>query len=485
MDFSTRVPVSWKICGRVAALLLLFLICTSCGDEFRPVAIPESPPPPDPDSLHYALVLSNNGNNEAGASMRIDVSGDSDVAHSTLGIGPVHAVIVPNGARTYAANRAENTISTYPSSSPTTVSTISLPAGSSPTFLATTDNNSVYVASSGTGMVDVITTVTNVVTVQIPVGLNPIAMVETPDVVPPISTAKKVYVANQGDGTLSIIDAASQAVGNTICAVPVQPCPGNNSPVWLLARTDSARVYALNSAAGLVSVIDTASDTIVSSVSVGAGANYMVYDARANHLYVVNPAANTVAAIDVSVDPTAPLYTVNVAPSPLAVAVLPDSSRFYVASDACSNGAISSCAASGGTATSQLSVFSTSDGRLRSVIALGTVATDPVNPTGCDGARFRVFAAAAADSSRVYVSNCDGGFTDIVLTATDTLLQGQQFQVTNTNPMTCELVTAPAPLPSPLSVFPPSVNTCEITQNQQFFFLVPPAQNPVFILPSP
>jgi hypothetical protein len=67
-------------------------------------------------------------------------------------------------------------------------------------------------------------------------------------------------------------------------------------------------------------------------VSVGAGANYMVYDSKLNRLYVTNPVANTVTAVNVSADPPAVAFAVPVAAGPTTVSVLPDGSRAYAVS---------------------------------------------------------------------------------------------------------------------------------------------------------
>ena len=83
-----------------------------------------------------------------------------------------------------------------------------------------------------------------------------------------------------------------------------------------MARSDSARIYVLNSGSGTVSAIDTVTDAVVGSVSVGAGANYMVYDSKLNRLYVTNPVANTVTALNVSTDPPAVLFATPVAAGP-------------------------------------------------------------------------------------------------------------------------------------------------------------------------
>ncbi len=264
-----------------------------------------------------------------------------------------------------------------------------------------------------------ISTATNVVTNNIVLGFSPIVLAETPD-------AKKLYAVGGGNGAVS----------------------------WVVTRSDSQRAYVLNQGTGKVTVIDTSSDAVLGSVSVGAGANFMLYDKTRSRLYVTNPTANTVTALDASVDPTnppnPPLFVVPVAANPLSVAALADGSRIYVAS----------VVVSGGSATSQITVINASDGSVRTTIPLSTVGIDTANPTGCGApnpfaqplARFRVFVAASADSSRVYVTNCDAGNTTIIRTADDT-----------------EVLDVPAPL----SDFP--------TQNGAN----PPPQNPVFVLAGP
>src|SRR3981189_1841060 len=53
-------------------------------------------------------------------------------------------------------------------------------------------------------MVSVITTASNTVTATVHVGVGPTGVAVTPD-------GARVYVANEGDGTVSVIDTASNA----------------------------------------------------------------------------------------------------------------------------------------------------------------------------------------------------------------------------------------------------------------------------------
>src|SRR5438445_12278006 len=75
---SPGVGMNLRSGARVLGILVLCLIGVSCGDQYRPVAIPIVGPPPDPAAFHFALVLSNNGTHDPGASSRLAVSGDTN-----------------------------------------------------------------------------------------------------------------------------------------------------------------------------------------------------------------------------------------------------------------------------------------------------------------------------------------------------------------------------------------------------------------------
>jgi len=454
--------------ARISAVLALFLICVACGDTFRPVAVPISPSPPDPSSFHYVLVVSDNGPSSPGVVSRIDVSGDTNVGEGKTGVGPVHAALLPGGTRVFVANASEGTLSSFSPNSPTLVTTISLPPNSSgpavPVFVHTTESANVYVADPGTataaGRVLVVSTTSNVVTSVVTVGTNPVALAELPN-------ATKVYAVNQADGTVTSINTVDRTINGTIAT--------GVSPIWAVARGDSARVYVLNSGDGTLSAIDTSSDAVLPSpVSVGAGANYMVYDAKLNRVYVNNPVTNTVTALNVASDPPSVVFTRSVAANPISLAALPDGTRVYVASATCSSGALSSCAATGGTITTQVTVLNANDGSIKTTIPMGGVPAVPQ----CSGARFDVFIAAAAASSRVYVANCDAGSTAIIRTIPQPVAGG----------------TAPADtfvlnVPAPVSAYPPPVpvnGLCPPTQQPANNGVCqPPPQNPVFVVPGP
>ncbi len=362
----------------------------------------------------------------------------------------------------------------------TFVGTASLPVTCSylPDYVATTQNNAVFVANYGvengtncnvasTDSVAMLSPTTNAITnIQyLPGGSHPIAMVETLD-------GLNLYVLNQGNNTgnntvtdLSPIDLS------TLATIPVP-----SSPLWAVARSDSHRVYVLTQA-GTILPIDPATNTILPSattLSVGAGANLILYDTSLNRLYVTNPGTSnpsdaavyifgTTGGTDLSGNPNDTPSLLKVIPmgpgsalcpgssgcSPVSVAPLPDGTRFYVASyeneTACSDpnvGTSVPCivpmltvfdalSMTAKTSSSTLLSPSTSLSLLTSPLFSATqygvppVASCVPAATYTPGTtRFRMFTTASADSSHVYVSICDAGTVADVATNTTTIATG-------------------------------------------------------------
>jgi YVTN family beta-propeller protein len=395
MDFVAGVSMTGV---RAAAVLVLMLLCVSCGETYRPVATPIAPNPPSPGFSHVVLVISGNGSAHPGASTSIDVSGDTAVSQSTVGLMPVQAALVRNATSVYVPNIGDDTVSTFSPSSAVPVTTISLPMGSRPTFAATTEGAAVYIANSGSNTVFAIDTLSNVIETPlsgIPVGVNPVALAETPN-------QQNLYCANQGaggsGGSVTSINPVDRTVNPPIANATWV------SPVSVLARSDSNRVYVLDQGSGLVSAIDTAANAEVNSVSVGVGANFMAYDPTRNRLYVANPANNTVTYLDASSDALSAVV-IPVA-NPISVAALLDGSRAYIAS----------ASVIGGNVTSRVTVINASTGSVRTTIPVTTV------PKICASNPSELSMATAADSTRVYVGNCDAGNVAIIQTLNDTLV---------------------------------------------------------------
>jgi DNA-binding beta-propeller fold protein YncE len=500
----------------LAATIFATMICLSCGQIYRPVVIPISNVPPTPGNFHTVFSLNTNAyyglvpdpNNPGqvipalvygpGSGMQIDVSGDTDLGVASLvngtlsGANPTHAASLPNNSRVFVAAAGSalangvDTIAVFtPASGSTgssgigTTNVVSLPnyvpnpgavtpappdffCPYLPDFVVSSQNSTVYVANYGvenaancnltsTDSIAVINAstnqVSNIVYSNVAPNLShPIAMaqVQTP-------SGNKLYVANQGNNTVFSFNTVDMT------ANPVVAGFSGVTPAWVVARGDGQLLYALSQGDGQLWTINTANDTVTGNVSVGAGANYVLYDPNLNRLYVTNPANSTVSVFSVAGNLPALLNTIVLTagsvgnypscanPCPMSVAALPDGTRAYIASYQLIGGtgcmdptpplltSASTCSVSASvtvvdalttTIKSTISAFPSGTTSVPEVAnclpapGLYSPGLVPVPNTSASrfAARFRVSAAAAADSSRVYVSVCDAGSVAIVNT---------------------------------------------------------------------
>ncbi len=540
-------------------VLFIYVICSGCGDTFRPIIIPNPPIFPNPKAAHSVVAINDNGPAAPGSAMVVDVSGDTDVSVKDVGYAPVHAVqqtasqvLVVN----HSASNGQADSITKLSFSSTIISgstTISLPANSAPSFVAVAptdttayvtlpdyvpdpiNNPGVVVPSVG-----VVNTQSNNMVATIAVGVNPVALAVTPD-------KSKLYVANIGDNTVSGFNTVdrSQRVGS--------PASTTSSPIWLVARSDNQRVYVLETN-GTLAWLDTTStlgpDTLTETAISVPSATTMTYDSNLNRLYI--PGGQQIQIVDVSQSQPQPLATIAIPPFALlnsnpptepatatAVAALPDGSRAYVASYALLPSQLTIPSISGDGTTASYAYTLTAgyplnpgvtvtvsgtgtgfDGTfIVSAIVSGTAACpstcfqapnatsgtwppppgtggpasgtgsnifpqvsvvwttsntikttasvpgfpDATNPNYANGlyyvpvcatTRFRFMMAAAGDSSRTYLSSCDGGNVNLIDTSNDTYIEN-----------------LPAPVSSSRQPIPPNP--------------LNPPQNPVFLFAGP
>lgn len=368
------------------AAALAWALLSGCGDTYRPVANPVPKPGGDPQATRVAVVLSNN-NGSPGMSTSIDVSGDTNIGNFVVGRSPGHAAFLPFSSQVLVANKNDDSLSFFtPLSQGSTVTIVTLPAGSAPVYLASTQFGFMYVANSGTNSVGIVTTATFALQSSIPVGRTPVALVQTPD-------ASLLYSVNKGDGTVSAISTQSNSV---VATVPV-----GSSPVAVAMNSDGKTLYVANQGSGTVSAINTASNSVVATVASGASPNFLIFDSSRRRLYVANTGSNTISVFDADIGLTL-IKTVAVGAGPASIAALPDGTRVYVANAGCTDAV--NLAGCSGTTVSVLDAVSLA---IRNTITVGST---PVS------------LAADAGSTKVVVANRDSNTISSIRTSDDTVI---------------------------------------------------------------
>jgi DNA-binding beta-propeller fold protein YncE len=463
--FFFGVPMSLRRVGGLAAMALATVLWSSCGQVYRPVVIPTSLTPPNPGNFHAVFTVAANVPFNPGTTLQIDVSGDTDIGADTVGVNPTHAGLLPNFSRVFVASAGSlfpgdtDLVTSFTPAVDSSVATglggqlvYNMPTGSQPVFVNTTQISAVYTANYGSNSVSILSPSSNVVTLTSPAGTQPVALAETYD-------GQNLYVVDQGGNSVTDLSPIDLTVLATI--------PVGITPTWAVVRPDSQRIYVVTQGDGQLYTISTVSNSVLSNESVGGpGANFVLYDRSLNRLYVTNPVAGAVYVFDSTSDPPAPLATLNIAAPPVtaagsicgtstcsyssvapeSVAALPDGSRFYVASYV--TGTATSATGptcpdpnviSAGCVIPQVTVFDAATFTVKSTIfplipsngsstpPFAVAAQSycaPVTPYAPSAARFRMSAAAAADSSRAYASVCDGGWIAIVDTTTSSITTG-------------------------------------------------------------
>jgi YVTN family beta-propeller protein len=218
-----------------------------------------------------------------------------------------------------------------------------IPVGKSP-WGVSSDGTHVWATNEGDDTVSEIDASTGTVIKTIPVGSNPEWV---------SSDGTHVWVANWGDGTVSEIDASTGTVVNTI------PVGGTVSGVYdgepVAVSSDGTHVWVANWQDSSVSEIDASTGTVVNTIDVGGSPAGVSSDGT--HVWVTNSGGpgSTVSEIDASTGTV--VNTIAVGPDGV-VGVSSDGTHVWATNAA--NGFISELAASTGTVVNTITPTDTS-----------------------------------------------------------------------------------------------------------------------------
>ncbi|MBI5603818.1 MAG: beta-propeller fold lactonase family protein, partial [Deltaproteobacteria bacterium] len=228
-----------------------------------------------------------------------------------------------------------------------------------------------YVTNENDDTVRVIDTATNSLVATVNVGDQPEGIAVTPE-------GSRAYVANYGSGTVSVINMLTNPPAVTTILV-------GGHPHGLAISPNGAQAYVTDRFVGIVSVIDTTSNTVVGTVSVGVGPYQVAFTPDGSRAYVTNLSSNTVSVIDTATRTVT--TTVPVGAGPTGVAVTPDGSRVYVANNQ----------------SGTLSIISTASNTVIGTVTVGVLG-DPY------------MVAITPDGRHVYVANYNSGNVAVVAT---------------------------------------------------------------------
>lgn len=192
-----------------------------------------------------------------------------------------------------------------------------IPVESMPTGVSVNPTtNRIYVANHGSNTVSVIDGDTNSVIATVPIGDGPHGISINPN-------TNRIYVANHGSWpwgtTVSVIDGDTNTV---IATVPV-----GVRPVGVAVNPNTNRIYVTNFESNTLSVIDGITNTVSAIVAVGSGPHGVAVNPITNRIYVGIYWGSSVDVIDG--DTNAVVASIPVGSPVAGIAVNPVTSHIY------------------------------------------------------------------------------------------------------------------------------------------------------------
>ena len=131
-----------------------------------------------------------------------------------------------------------------------------------------------------------------------------------------------IYVANNGDGTVSVINGETYSVTKVITGVT-----GANGVAY---DSNHGLVYVTNQSINTLTVISATTNTIIETIPVGDQPNGVAYNPTANKIYVANYADDTVTIINADTMSISTTVPTGDEPAHITVNSNPISNKVYV-----------------------------------------------------------------------------------------------------------------------------------------------------------
>ena len=107
----------------------------------------------------------------------------------------------------------------------------------------------------------------------------------------PVAAQSYAYIANRGDGTVSIVKADSYEVVSTLAVA--------DSPVAVTVSPDGKRLYVVSSQPeGKLSVIDLEANSVIAILDIGLEPSAAVVHPDGSRVYIANAGSNEISVVD-------------------------------------------------------------------------------------------------------------------------------------------------------------------------------------------
>lgn len=450
-----------RVAAALAGLAASLAMVAGCGNTYRPVVSAIAVVGPAAQPTKYAVAVSSPGPNSNGLVTMVDFSGDTVLSTAELGVNPYYFALNTNGSTGGYTLNSDKTVTSFEISTQflitSNVLNTTLLAGANPSSLYAASNTT-FIADPGVNAFDQLLGMPPALKQELPVatGYSPVYVVGQ-------QAASRIYGISQStSGGPGQVEAIENATSLTASPTISTTLPVGRGPVYGVMTLDTRRAFILNQTDGTVSVINAqtnALDTPVTTIPVGVRPVWADLASGLNELVVLNQGTGTsngsVTLVNIPLCtatalPTNPncnaanpidatqfgtvVATIPVGVNPIMVSVLSDYSRAYVANAGTGLPCVTKDPVTGVWANP---VAGVSELCTISVVNLTTetvTATIPIN-----GHPAWIATTNATPTGKVYVVCKDSQVMTVIETDTDTVdttipLQGYGVSVRMTQP---------------------------------------------------
>ena len=262
----------------------------------------------------------------------IDAAQDTVVANVEIGSCSPTLCFNPEGNCTYAAGSDQAAITAIGGESDTIEAVIAFGACYPGPLCYNTTNNRLYCLDYRKGLLFVIDGDSN----RVLKALKTRSTYYGSDTLIWSQASNKVYIANSGDSTVSILDCASDSIVATV---------GTGKSPQALCCTDDGRVYVANHEGGSVAVIDGSGDSVLVVLPVGDYPGSLCYYRTDSKVYVGRYHGNGDTVLVIDADGDSVVAGIPVPPIDYAVVCWNQNhNKVYVGDPDCDSVAVIDCA---------------------------------------------------------------------------------------------------------------------------------------------
>ncbi len=269
-----------------------------------------------------------------------------------VSVGKVPTGVAVGPSTAYVADQGSNSVSVINLTLSPPVVSATIPVGAQPDAAALSpDGSQLFVANFKDGTLSIIDTATNTVSHTVTVGSKPTGVLEV---------GGSVYVANLLSGTISVVDPSSGSVTGTI-SLPGAGSPTGPAPSGLAASANGRTLYANDARNGRTYVIDLTQTPPAVTGSVADGSFPAYLSVAGSMGYVASPGSNSISVVDLSQSPPALTGSVTVGTRPYGVVAAPSLGEVFAANSGSNDLSVIDTSSAPGTAVSTAAVGSTPD----------------------------------------------------------------------------------------------------------------------------